>query len=235
MPEVGFVPEGFEAGFQVRPPLALGPIFTDLEGRRFFDESTPRGHGHALVNGKYLIFPDRPMYVVFDARMLTAGPLGWSLEVGPWGWNKLVEGYRWSEDNSAEIERGWIKTAATPAALAAELGIDPEVLAATIADYNAGCAAGEDHFGRDPATLVPLERAPFAAYRSDPVFFFTCGGPRRNARAEVIGVDGGVIAGLYAAGEVSSTYSWGVDSGMMVGDALAFGRVAGREAAGRVG
>jgi len=42
---------------------------------------------------------------------------------------------------------------------------------------------------------------------------------------------GAVIPRLYAAGCVSSTYSWNKDGGMHIADSLAFGRVAGREAA----
>ena len=40
-----------------------------------------------------------------------------------------------------------------------------------------------------------------------------------------------MIPGLYAAGTVSSTYSWCKDGGFHIADALAFGRVAGRSAA----
>ncbi|MEV0332930.1 hypothetical protein [Nocardia sp. NPDC050717] len=39
--------------------------------------------------------------------------------------------------------------------------------------------------------------------------------------------------GLYAAGAVSFTYSWAKDGGFHIADCLAFGRVAGREAAAR--
>ena len=44
----------------------------------------------------------------------------------------------------------------------------------------------------------------------------------------------GLLHDLYAAGGVSTTYSWCKDQGFHLADALAFGRVAGREAAARV-
>ena len=45
---------------------------------------------------------------------------------------------------------------------------------------------------------------------------------------------GQAIGRLYAAGTVSSTYSWCKDvAGFHIGDALAFGRVAGRNAAAK--
>jgi succinate dehydrogenase/fumarate reductase flavoprotein subunit len=47
----------------------------------------------------------------------------------------------------------------------------------------------------------------------------------------VLGTDGAVIANLYAAGNISSTYSWCKDGGFHIADALAFGRVAGQSAA----
>ena len=47
----------------------------------------------------------------------------------------------------------------------------------------------------------------------------------------MLDVSGRVIPRLYAAGNVSSTYSWCKDGGFHIADALAFGRVAGRTAA----
>jgi len=44
---------------------------------------------------------------------------------------------------------------------------------------------------------------------------------------------GAVIPGLYAAGTVSSTYSWCKDGGFHIADAIVFGRIAGRHAAAR--
>ena len=57
------------------------------------------------------------------------------------------------------------------------------------------------------------------------------GGPRRNEKSQVLDPFGQVIPRLYAAGIVSSTYSWNKDGGFHIGDALAFGRVAGRTVA----
>ena len=234
MPEPGFVPDGYVNGFQVRPPLDFGALFVDIDGRRFVNEAAPRGHGHAVINGKHQLLPDREMWVVFDRRTLQARALGWTLEQGPWGWNKLVGGYKWSEDNSKEIAQGWIKTADTVGELAQALGMDPAVLSETVEDFNHGCETGIDRFARRRDTLQALVEPPFAAYHCDPVFFFTCGGPRRNGKSEVLDVGGAVVEGLFAAGEVSSTYSWAMDSGMMVADAMAFGRIAGRNASARI-
>ena len=144
----------------------------------------------------------------------------------------LVEGYEWSEDNSAEIERGWIKRADSPAELAALLDVDGEVLEGAVQRYNEACAAGVDEqFGRHPRTLTPIDQPPYYAFTSGPLLGWTNGGPRRNEHTQVLDPFGRVIPGLYAAGTVSSTYSWCKDGGFHIADALAFGRVAGRTAA----
>ena len=67
----------------------------------------------------------------------------------------------------------------------------------------------------------------------DDLVAWSNGGPRRNEHAEVLDAFGSVLPGLFAAGSVSSTYSWCKDGGFHIADALAFGRIAGRTAAAR--
>ncbi len=211
-----------------------GYLWADEAGERFVDECAPSGHGQALIDGRYVLKPGRPMHVVFDERTRRAGPISPDADVLPVGWNVLVEGYRWSRDNLAEIERGWIRRADTVAGLAAELGLPPAALEATVREYNAACAAGrDDRFGRSPDTLEPLAEPPFYGYRSGPVLAWTNGGPRRDEHARVLRPTGEAIEGLYAAGTVSSTYSWAKDGGFHIADAIVFGRVAGAHAAAR--
>src|SRR5690606_3748341 len=127
-----------------------------------------------------------------------------------------------------------IGRAETIAELAELADVDPATLERTVARYNNACEIGrDDSFGRSPATLAPVSEPPFYVLDVAPLLGWSNGGPRRDGRAQVVDVDGTVIAGLYAAGEVSSTYSWAKDGGFHIADALAFGRVAGREAAAR--
>lgn len=228
----GFRAPGFESGFYVSFVYAQGFVFVGADGRRLVDETPRTGHGHAHLHGGYELFPDRPMHVVFDERTRLAGPVSPPPELLPVGWNLLVEGYRWSRDNSAEIGRGWIRRAETPAALAVQLGVDGGALEETVRRWNAACAAGvDDQFGRHPKTLTPLDAPPYYGFTSAPLIGWTNGGPRRNERAQVLDPFGEPIPRLYAAGCVSSTYSWCKDGGFHIADALAFGRVAGRAAA----
>lgn len=204
------------------------------DGRRFMDETADPFHGHILRAGSYELFPLRPFYLIFDEQMRTAGPLSPAPDILPVGWNLLMNGSLWSTDNSAEIEKGWIERADSPAELADLIGVDADTLEHTVARYNAACASGRDeHFGRTPEKLGPVIEAPFHALRITPLLGWTNGGPRRDGRARVLDTRGEVIDGLYAAGEISSTYSWRKDGGFHIGDALAFGRVAGRDAATR--
>ncbi|RVW10473.1 FAD-dependent oxidoreductase [Prescottella agglutinans] len=204
------------------------------DGRRFMDEAADPNHGHVLRSGSYELFPLRPFHLIFDEQMRTAGPLSPTPDVLPVGWNLLMRGTRWSVDNSDEIEKGWIRRADSIAELAAIIGADPATLERTVEQYNDACAAGrDDHFGRDPEKLGAVAQAPFYVLEVTPLLGWSNGGPRRDGRSRVLDARGSVIDGLYAAGEVSSTYSWAKDGGFHVGDALAFGRVAGRDAAAR--
>ena len=80
-----------------------------------------------------------------------------------------------------------------------------------------------------------IEKPPFYAV---PIYCGTLGtkgGPRTNVNAEVMGIDGSVIEGLYAAGNVMASVCgpayWG--GGATVGPGMTFGYIAGRHAAKR--
>ena len=62
----------------------------------------------------------------------------------------------------------------------------------------------------------------------------TQGGPRRNARAQVVRPDGTPIARLYSAGELGSIYSYMYQGTGNIGECLAFGRISARNAVGAV-
>jgi succinate dehydrogenase/fumarate reductase flavoprotein subunit len=228
----GFRVPGFASGFYARFSFRQGFLYVDRDGRRCVNELPRTGHGNAWVNGSYEHVPVRSVHAVFDEATRLAGPISPNRSMLPVGWNLLVEDYDWSADNGVEIDKGWIHRADTVAELAEMLEVDPEVLEETVARYNAACAAGhDDQFGRPADTLVPVDQGPFYAFTSAPLVGWTNGGPRRNERCEVLDPFDTSISGLYAAGSLSSTYSWCKDGGMHIADALAFGRVAGREAA----
>jgi len=233
-PFLGFLPPEGGNGVSLELLHTRRFLFVGFDGRRFCNETVPRGHGHAKQYGRYEVFPREAMYIVFDDEARRAGPLSARATDVPVGWRRLMLQEAWSEDNLAEVEKGWIVRADTISELAGLIGIDESVLEDTVSRYNESCRDGEDpQFGRSAHTLIALGPGPYYAIRSEPIVTYTCGGPKRDHHAQVLRVDGSVLDGLYAAGEISASYGHRMDAGMMIADALAFGRVAGGRAAAR--
>lgn len=89
--------------------------------------------------------------------------------------------------------------------LAAQLSIEPEVLAATVERYNALCAGGVDEdFGKDAKYLEPMENGPYYAITGSVRPFSTGGALDVDTELRVLRQDGEtVISGLYAVGNDS--------------------------------
>ena len=129
----------------------------------------------------------------------------------------------WSKDSEKEIASGMVKKGNTIEELARELGIDPDGLRRQIDFYNEQCAKGEDlQFKRGKRYLKPLLSAPFYGVKVEKTFTNTQGGPERNERAELIKRGGGVIAHLYAAGELGSVFPNLYNGGGNIGDCLLY-------------
>jgi len=124
-----------------------------------------------------------------------------------------------------------IVEASSIAQLAEQLDIDPAVLEATIATYNAAVAAENDaEFGRT-ASMHQLVGPNFYAGITAPAVHHTMGGVEINASAEVIDTNGAVITGLFAAGEVvGGIHGNNRLGGSAVADIIVFGRIAGTSA-----
>jgi succinate dehydrogenase/fumarate reductase flavoprotein subunit len=207
-----------------------GMIVVGPDARRFCDEKYKTRHGKVPVNGSWLpLATPCPMFMIFDHTLFSAGPL---YDKHPsHGWTQIVERYEWSEDNRAELEKGWIKSAGTLPALAALLGLDPTALADSVGRWNRGCAACRDpDFGRS-LMLAPIAEPPFHAVELSPSMLNTQGGPRRNEKGQILRPDGAPIPRLYSAGELGSIYSYLYQGTGNIGECLAFGRISGRNAA----
>ncbi|MFD0744652.1 FAD-binding protein [Phytohabitans flavus] len=209
-------------------------FFADGSGRRFTREPGRQHSLHLEVAGldaERLVHPRIPAWWVFDERRRVKGSLV-NTRMGPAGPVREIE---WSADNLTEIDRQWVRRAPTVRALAAICGMDPDALERTVATYNAACASGvDDEFGRPAHTLTPLGDPPYYALALWPGGSNTSGGPRRDADARVWSVRGAPIPGLYSAGELGSMYGLLYPSGGgSVAECMAFGRIAGRNAATR--
>src|ERR1700730_2225098 len=101
-----------------------GMIVVGPDARRFCDEKYKTRHGKIPVNGRWLpLSTPCPMFMVFHQTMFAFGPL---YDGHPsHGWTQIVERYEWSEDNSAELAKGWIKAADSLASLALKVGLNP--------------------------------------------------------------------------------------------------------------
>ena len=112
-----------------------------------------------------LSYTNLPMFYICDQTRIDAGPMcNASADGAVHYWSHLHDWYTWSQDNQAEIEKGWIVKADTLEELAEKLGIDPTGLADQVARYNEGCASGEDEFGRD-LVLTPRRDRPVLRLR----------------------------------------------------------------------
>lgn len=212
-------------------PEPAGYVMVDRSGNRFTSEDIKF---HAvyyelgLFDTQRLEYPRIPSYWIFDQRRIDDGMLpNTSGAAGP---HQL---YKWSGDNSKEIEQGWIITARTVRELAGKLDLPADNLQRTVDTYNRYCSQGKDlEFNRRPAALVPLDKSPFYACRLWPGGSNTQGGPRRNARSQIVNTDGDPIPGLYGGGELGSVYGMLYPSGGgNLAECIAFGRIAGENAA----
>jgi succinate dehydrogenase/fumarate reductase flavoprotein subunit len=237
-PDFNFKPPEWDFAFGYRiGPGAAGWIVVGKDNKRFVDDKVATKHGKVLIHDTYVECPEPlPMHMIFDETTRLAGPLYAnkppSTPPGGNSWFSSVEQYEWSSDSSKEIAAGWITKADTIGELAAKIARDPDALEETVNKYNEYCAAGEDpDYGTPKEKLVPIETPPFYAMEMVPTFTNTQGGPRHDKNAQVLDTEGKPIPRLYAAGELGSIYSHCYQGGGNNAESIAFGRIAGENAA----
>ncbi len=167
-------------------------MLVDYNGQRKVREDAPNNH----VQHQYFKDAERPC-------------AGWAIMDATQARNVWI-----MDDLLAYTEKGMHNVQAYKAdtieELAEKIGVDPAVLSEQLGAYNAACEAGEDaEFGKDPEYLVALEKAPFYAVLSYSIIRAIAGGVVTDADFAVVREDGSQIAGLYAAGIVSSREYWG--------------------------
>ncbi len=241
------VPE-FEAAFNMSLFTKSGIIYVDKHGKRFINEKSIESHAHLLAMDWYdahtLEYPRIPCYAIFDESTRVKGPISSATSRGYTG--RYL--YKWSKDNSAELQKGWIIKGDTIEELARKIKIDPKVLAETMTRWNEDVKKGEDsEFHRpviapkddntpniDQKTAVwsaPIEKAPFYALELYPVLINTQGGPRRNTKGQILDAFGKPIPRLYSSGELGSM--WGIiyQGAGNIAECFIFGRISGKNAA----
>ncbi len=213
-----------------------GSIIVNSAGQRFMNEALPYVEAtHEIYKGEATGVSHVPAWLVMDQRYrnryLFAGLSPRQPFPGRW------------------LKSGTVRKAATLDALAEEIGVPADALAATIDRFNGFAASGNDedfHRGdsaydryyADPRvkpnpSLHRIDQGPFYAVKIVPGDLGTKGGIVTDERARALRADGSVIEGLYAAGNVSSavmghTYA---GPGATIGPAMTFGYLAAEDIA----
>ncbi|AFL98779.1 flavocytochrome c [Desulfitobacterium dehalogenans ATCC 51507] len=187
-------------------------IFVNKNGQRFVDEGSRRD----VMSKAILEQEGATMWVIVDKHSYPEGSddseFFGSID------SLIAEGRAYKADTLEE--------------LAQMMGINPENLVKTVAEFNKHVESKtKDQFGR---TLYrnKIDTAPFYGGARVPVVHHTMGGIEINKDAQVLDKDGKIIPGLYASGEVTG----GVHgSNRLGGNAMAdinvFGKIAGASAA----
>ena len=196
----------------------LGAIIVNQQGHRFIDESRSyKQLGDAVLQQSQCL-----AFQLFDQQVMAQSAAGVPLF-----------------DLQQALDRGLLRQAKTLDELANQCGLDAVALFETVASYNAGVDSDQDEFGRDglchhAGVRTRIDQAPFYAYLSTTVVLATYCGLDIDAETRVRDVDGDVIAGLYAAGEVTGGFHGrSYMTGTSLAKAAIFGRIAGRQAAWR--
>ena len=213
-----------------------GSIIVNADGRRYMNEALPYVEAvHAIYAGEATGVPHVPSWMVIDQRYrnryLFAGLSPRQPFPGRW------------------YKHGTVRRGDTLDELAAEIGVPPDHLRATVDRFNGFARTGTDedfHRGEsaydkyysDPTvkpnpSLHAIDQGPFYAVKIVPGDLGTKGGLVTDARARVLRADGSPIPGLYAAGNCSSavmghTYA---GPGATIGPALTFGYLAAEDLA----
>jgi succinate dehydrogenase/fumarate reductase flavoprotein subunit len=213
------------------PKTLVQWIVVDRDGNRFMDEYPPAVQDTGIRPLEYWDadtqrYPRIPCYLVLDDDARKLKPMAIPMPTRPETW------YSWSEDNLAEVERGWIKRADTIPELAGMLGLPADNLVRSVERWNAFVDAGEDgDFGRVPSTMLPIRTPPFYGAEQWPIVSNTQGGPVHNGHSQVLDPFGEPIPRLYAAGECGSLFGHVYLESGNNAECFITGRIAGEHAA----
>lgn len=204
-PETGSLSGNIEQAVENR-------IFVNKQGKRFVDEGARRD----VMTQALFEQEDAFMWVILDSKNYPTGDVK----------------NNFNETIDELVAAGRAYKADTLEDLAKQIGVDPDNLVEAVNKFNEAVeTGGPDEFGR---TLFQwkIDTPPFYAGARVPTVHHTMGGVEINEKTQVLDVNGNVIPGLYAAGEVTGGIH---GSNRLGGNALAditvFGRIAGENAA----
>lgn len=216
---------GFARELEVDPPGWL--MYVNGAGRRFVDETAP----YTVMAGTFKDQGGRAFALFDEAARRDAKPDSKYADAFAAG----IVAVNFLPDFLREmVDAGKVQQAATIKELAAKVGLPPDAVENSVARYNADVADGADRdFFKSPSYLHSIAEPPFYAVEMRPaIVCLTSTGVRIDRDARVIGRNGLLVPGLYAAGETTGgvlgeRYCGGGNS---VANAIVFGRIAGRTA-----
>lgn len=209
MPEEGMRGQmvTYDSGFMGGSVVLVG-----TDGYRYLREDELPRHGHVYCNGVWMTVkhPERS-FLVYDQTQADA----------------II-----AAGKVPETQLSKAVTASSITELAQAIGAKDGVLEQTIADFGKAAEEGYDPaFQRSAESMRAFDDGPYYALELMPDILNTQGGPRRNARAEVLDPQGNPIGHLYAAGECGGVASNMYQGGGNMADNMIFGQIAGRNAA----
>lgn len=212
-------------------------IWVNKNGERFTDETVTfdlslRGNVIDRQPGKisYTLFDEQIKKSMIEEGLISHEGV---MALGVQPATKLPELERGLQ---LEANKGQAKISDSWDEIASWIGAAPQVLKATIDEYNSFCERGHDKiFVKDPKYLVPLRTAPYYTIKCYSSYTDTIGGIKVNHHMQVLNHLDNPISGLYAAGVTvggwqSDTYCF-ILSGSTFGFAINSGRIAGENAA----
>jgi succinate dehydrogenase/fumarate reductase flavoprotein subunit len=233
----GFKFEDYDTAFRISPGGARNPnrpiswIVVDKAGKRFMNELHPACQDTAarplgFFDPEIVDYPRIPGKMIFDEEGRKLARIANPLTSHP------EHRYVWSEDNLAEVERGWIKKYDTIEALAEGEGFEVATIKATLARWaEINETKNDSDHSRPPGTLYPISKAPYYVVPVWPILTNTQGGPEHDEKQRVLDAFGEPIKRLYAVGECGSFFAHLYLLGGNLSEVVISGRIAGEDAA----
>lgn len=206
----GSHPETTDKQQELLTAYYMGAVIVNMDAKRFIDESLD----YKTLGSAVLTQRDAIAFQVFDSTVRAQSHKGIALK-----------------DMDMLEDFGHLPSADTLEELADIVGIPGEQLIATVESYNAAVRGeqsdevGRTHLCNGVGQLEPIIKGPFYAYPAKTLMTTTYAGLTFNPHGQVTDVDGDVIEGLYAVGEVTGGFH---GAAYMTGSSLGKGAVFGR-------
>jgi fumarate reductase flavoprotein subunit len=216
--------------------IALQPdLWVDPKGVRFCDEGI--AFCDTSVGNVNMRYKEGFTYCLFDDSIKDYyNSYGIHANVS---WKNLpgTKPVGFDEEMSSAVEKGSTEVfmADSVQDLAEMMKVNPDILSATVREYNGYCEKGHDDlFAKDSKFLRPLQGPMFYATKARTILLVTLGGIKINHRMEVLDTQDAVIPGLYAGGmDVGGmwgdSYPFQVATGASSGFAINSGRIAAQQ------